>query len=80
MITITKENLNTIEVHCSCGYDLKSVWISPRAKHKPIKFWYAIFWGVSGGKPDRIEWACRLCHDIVGVSTDPEHLLNYRHT
>jgi hypothetical protein len=79
MITLTKENLATAEASCSCGHDLKSVWISPRAHHKPVKFWYAIFWGVSGGKPDRIEWACRVCHEVVAVSTDPEHLLHYRH-
>lgn len=79
MVTITKENLATVTASCSCGHPFDSVWISPRAYHKPVKFWYGIFWGHSGGKPDKIEWVCRRCNDVVGVSTDPEHLLHYRH-
>ena len=64
---------------CSCGHDMESVWISPKAFHKPAKFWYGVFWGASGGKPDRIDWVCRLCGDVLATSTDPEHLLLFRH-
>ena len=64
---------------CSCGHDTESVWISPKAIHKPAKFWYGVFWGASGGKPDRIDWVCRLCGDVLATSTDPEHLLLFRH-
>ncbi len=64
---------------CSCGHDLDSVWISPKAHHKAAKFWYGVFWGSSGGKPDRIDWRCRVCGDVVATSIHPKNLLLYRH-
>lgn len=79
MITVTAETLAEAHAFCSCGHDMKSVWISPKAKHKKAKFWYGVFWGVSGGRPDRIIWMCRLCGDEVAESSDPKLLVRYRH-
>ena len=79
MIQVTANTLGEAHATCSCGHDLHSVWVSPHPKHKRRKFWYGVFWGVSGGRPDRIVWACRLCGDQLAESTDPTLLVRYRH-
>jgi len=78
MISIDQHTESTTEVSCSCGHDMQSVWVSPHAEHKRTKFWYGVFWGVSGGKPDRIVWKCRLCGEKLAQSTDPVLLVRYR--
>ncbi len=58
---------------------MESVWVSPRAKYSGFQFMVHVFVGVSGGRPERIEWACRKCGDILAVSSHPELILHYRH-
>lgn len=79
MINVDEHTLGTARAQCSCGHDLHSVWVSPHPVRKKAKFWYGVFWGVSGGRPDRIVWKCRLCGDLLAESTDPVLLIRYRH-
>lgn len=79
MITVDATSLDSAEARCSCGHDMQSVWVSPHPVRKKRKFWYGVFWGVSGGRPDRIVWKCRLCGDVLAQSTDEELLIRYRH-
>lgn len=79
MLNVTSQTLADTHVACSCGHDLHSVWVSPHPVRKKRKFWYGVFWGVSGGRPDRIEWKCRLCGDLLAQSTDEVLLIRYRH-
>ena len=79
MISVDAHTLDAAQAVCSCGQDMKSVWVSPHPVRKRHKFWYGVFWGISGGRPDRIEWKCRLCGDVLAQSTDPELIIRYRH-
>lgn len=71
--------IDPLLVECSCGHTMDSVWVSPRAKYSGLQFLMHVFVGVSGGRPERIEWACRQCGDILAQSRDPELILHYRH-
>ena len=68
-----------IKPACQCGNRLDSVWVSPKAKYTGFQFLVHVFIGVSGGRPQSIEWACRRCNEVIARSTDPELILHFRH-
>lgn len=68
-----------LKLTCRCGNDLDSMWVSPKAKYSGFQFLVHVFIGVSGGRPEAIEWACRQCNEVIARSTDPELILHYRH-
>jgi hypothetical protein len=62
---------------CKCGHDKTHYMVSAERRYTVWGWFLALFMN-AGATPNKIEWRCRRCREIIDASSDPDVCNNNR--